>query len=123
MNLDFYCPLHILGTGNPLSIISYTMAGADSFDGLEWCQTVVDHDTGKLFHFQQWDLFRYQTEYGKDDTLCYVFAVLMHNLKFFRNFMHGLHESIVAEADVDFLKMYTSDEHAMLLLNAINEYE
>jgi queuine/archaeosine tRNA-ribosyltransferase len=35
--LDFYCPLHLLGTGNPVSIIAYTIAGADSFDGLEWC--------------------------------------------------------------------------------------
>ena len=47
--IGFYCPLHLLGTGNPLSIIAYTMAGADSFDGLEWCQTVVDHESGKLF--------------------------------------------------------------------------
>ena len=61
--LGFYCPLHLLGTGNPLSIAVYAMAGADSFDGLEWCQTVVDHQTGKLFHFQQWDLFKDQTDW------------------------------------------------------------
>ena len=51
--LDVYCPLHLLGTGNPISIVAYALAGADSFDGLEWCQTVVDHKTGKLLHFQQ----------------------------------------------------------------------
>lgn len=54
--LGFYCPLHLLGTGNPLSMIAYAMAGADSFDGLEWCQVVVDHKSATLFHFQQWDL-------------------------------------------------------------------
>lgn len=30
--------LHLLGTGNPISILVYAIAGADSFDGLEWCQ-------------------------------------------------------------------------------------
>jgi len=29
--LGVYCPLHLLGTGNPLSIAAYSMAGADSF--------------------------------------------------------------------------------------------
>ena len=28
--LGFYCPLHLLGTGNPLSMIAYAMAGADT---------------------------------------------------------------------------------------------
>ena len=46
--LGTYYPVHLLGTGNPLSIITYAFAGADSFDGLEWCQTTVDHDTGKI---------------------------------------------------------------------------
>ena len=63
--LQVYCPLHLLGTGNPLSIVAYALAGADSFDGLEWCQTTVDYETGKLLHFHQWDLIRHQTTWGK----------------------------------------------------------
>ena len=45
-----YYPLHLLGTGNPLSILIYSICGADSFDGLEWCQTTVDYNTGLLYH-------------------------------------------------------------------------
>src|SRR3972149_6489820 len=45
-----YFPLHILGTGNPLSLLIFAACGADSFDGLEWCQTSVDHITGRLYH-------------------------------------------------------------------------
>ena len=55
--LGKYYPLHLLGTGNPLSMIALATAGADSFDGLEWCRTVADYDTGFLFHFQQFDFF------------------------------------------------------------------
>lgn len=31
--------LHVLGTGNPISAAILSYAGADFFDGLEWCRT------------------------------------------------------------------------------------
>lgn len=43
--------LHILGAGNPLSCACFALAGADSFDGLEWCRTIADWDM-RLSHFQ-----------------------------------------------------------------------
>ena len=52
-----YFPLHLLGLGNPLSMIALAAAGADSFDGLEWCRTVADYHSGHLFHFQQFECF------------------------------------------------------------------
>lgn len=55
--LGKYYPLHLLGTGNPLSMVALAAAGADSFDGLEWCRTVADYANGSLFHFQQFDFF------------------------------------------------------------------
>jgi queuine/archaeosine tRNA-ribosyltransferase len=55
--LGKYYPLHILGTGNPLSIVALAAAGADVFDGLEWCRTVAEYTTGRLFHFQHFDCF------------------------------------------------------------------
>jgi len=117
--MEMYCPLHLLGTGNPLSIIAYAMAGADSFDGLEWCQTVVDHETGKLFHFQQWDLFCHQTEWGQNNALPYIQSVLMHNLAFYERFMANLHEAVRDEATEAFLGRYATEDQAALLLQAI----
>ena len=117
--LEVYCPLHLLGTGNPLSIIAYAMAGADSFDGLEWCQTVVDHETGKLFHFQQWDLFRHQTEWGQNHSLPYIQSVLMHNLEFYEQFMADLHESIADNTAEVLLRRFATNDQAALLLHAI----
>lgn len=117
--LGIYCPLHLLGTGNPLSIAVYAMAGADCFDGLGWCQTVVDHETGKLFHFQQWDLFKDQTDWGSNGALPYIQSALMHNLEFYRAFMSGLREALINDAGETFLRRYATDGQAALLMDAI----
>ena len=52
----FYQPIHILGTGNPISIAALAACGADSFDGLEWCRTAANYEANSLMHFQQFDL-------------------------------------------------------------------
>lgn len=57
-DLDTYQPLHILGTGNPISIAALSACGADSFDGLEWCRTAANYETHNLLHFQQFDLLK-----------------------------------------------------------------
>ena len=55
--LGKYYPLHLLGAGNPISIFAFASAGADSFDGLEWCRTVADYENDRLFHFSHFDCF------------------------------------------------------------------
>ena len=89
--------LHLLGTGNPTSIALYANAGADSFDGLEWCQTVVDHETALLHHFSQGDFFKSQTKWG-DSDVSYVPRTLAHNLTFYADWMKRLANAI-AEND------------------------
>jgi len=84
-----YVGLHLLGTGNPISIALYSWAGADSFDGLEWCQTVIDHDTGLLFHLSQSDFFQHQTVWG-DGELSFQARTLAHNLTFYADWMQRL---------------------------------
>lgn len=88
-----YVGLHLLGTGNPISIALYSWAGADSFDGLEWCQTVVDHDTGLLFHLSQSDFFRQQTTWGEGD-LSFQARTLAHNLTFYTDWIQRLRQSV-----------------------------
>jgi queuine/archaeosine tRNA-ribosyltransferase len=86
-------PLHLLGTGNPISILIYSLCGADLFDGLEWCQTVVNSKTGHLFHFAQKELLPCDCEYCKSD-LPYSLQTLGHNLKFMQTFISSLQQSI-----------------------------
>ena len=89
-----YVVLHLLGTGNPISIALYSAMGADSFDGLEWCQTVVDHESGLLYHLSQADFFAGQTAWGDDDKLSFQARTLAHNLEFFSDWMRRLRDAV-----------------------------
>ncbi|TAK91196.1 MAG: hypothetical protein EPO06_05435 [Burkholderiaceae bacterium] len=89
-----YVALHLLGTGNPISIALYSAMGADSFDGLEWCQTVVDHDTALLFHLSQADFFAAQTRWS-DAGLSFHARTLAHNLEFYSVWMQGLRTAML----------------------------
>jgi hypothetical protein len=42
-------------------VLIYSLAGASSFDGLEWNRTVVDFETARLHHRQHYDFFEHQT--------------------------------------------------------------
>ncbi len=100
-----YIALHLLGTGNPISIALYALAGADSFDGLEWCQTVVDHETALLFHLTHADFFRAQTEWG-DGDLSFQARTLAHNLEFYFDWMNKLRGALITGQAVDFCRAH-----------------
>lgn len=99
-----YIGLHLLGTGNPISIALYAWAGADSFDGLEWCQTAVDHDTGQLFHLSQSDFFRKQTGWG-DEGLSFHPRTLAHNLTFYADWMQRLRQAVYEDNVINFCRL------------------
>lgn len=102
--LGRYVILHLLGTGNPISITLYSAVGADSFDGLEWCQTVVDHETGLLYHLSQADFFAGQTAWGDDDKLSFQVRTLAHNLEFFADWMRRLRDAVNQNRLADFCR-------------------
>ena len=93
--LDKYQPLHILGTGNPISMMLYTFAGADSFDGLDWCQTVVDFEKGTLHHPLHLDLYKHQSTWGGNSDIGFFTRCYLHNLEFYENWMVLLHKSLM----------------------------
>lgn len=102
-DLPFYQPIHLLGTGNPWSVAVLAAAGADSFDGLEWCRVAVDHDSGRLHHYQHFDFFRYQAELSDSPitkaalrmrSVTFPAKVAFHNLDYFSR----LSEDLVAAA-------------------------
>ncbi|WP_374605480.1 hypothetical protein [Niveibacterium sp.] len=101
--LDRYVAVHLLGTGNPISIALYSAMGADSFDGLEWCQTVVDHDTALLYHLSQADFFAKQTAWS-EAGLSFQARTLVHNLEFYASWMQRLRAAIANETVVDFCR-------------------
>ena len=99
-----YVGLHLLGTGNPISIALYSIAGADSFDGLEWCQTVVDHETATLFHLTHADFFKLQTQWGDSDWPFHV-RTLAHNLEFYSDWVRRLRKAIHDGNGIEFCRI------------------
>lgn len=101
--LPFYQPIHLLGTGNPWSIAVLAAAGADTFDGLEWCRVVADMASDRLHHFQHYDFFTYQTDVADspvarlalaDDKVDFAGKAAFHNIDYYTNFMKDLRESV-----------------------------
>lgn len=104
--LGVYQTIHILGTGNPLSMLAYYFAGADSFDGLDWCQTVVDFETGTLHHPLHLDLYKHQSEYGAEESLSFHTRCYLHNLEFYSTWTDKLQSIQTPEAMDDLLQQY-----------------
>ena len=114
--LGYYQPFHILGTGNPVSIALLSYAGADSFDGLEWCRTAIDRKTGLLYHHQQYDFFRHQTKTmaqfdtvrkaEEDEGVSLMLKMALHNLDFLHGWMSELRNNLRGEKITDMLSFY-----------------
>jgi queuine/archaeosine tRNA-ribosyltransferase len=116
--LPYYQPLHILGTGNPWSLAVLTAAGADTFDGLEWCRMAVDRDKNRLHHFQHYDFFKYQTEYADssiarnayyDPGVDFAGKVAFHNLDYFTYYINMLREYADDKMEAFFLRITDTD--------------
>jgi hypothetical protein len=131
--LGFYQPLHLLGTGNPLSIAVFSAVGADWFDGLEWCRTAADSNTGRLYHLQQYDFFGWQSELAAEspivreavssEEIAFAGKVVFHNLEFFRVWMKELRTDLHSGKVERFLtdKLPLGKESMQLLEKAVPE--
>jgi len=102
-SIGTYYPLHLLGTGNPHSVLLFTAAGADSFDGLEWCQTVADPENGLLRHFQQRELLHKTVGYADDEG--YDEGTLIHNLTFYSTWIAQLQAALASDSMSECLRL------------------
>jgi queuine/archaeosine tRNA-ribosyltransferase len=93
-----YCPIHILGTGNPRSLLLFVAAGADSFDGLEWCQTAVDCESYSLHHLSHVDLFWHQSPFGALSGTAPAARALAHNLWFYESWMKRIRAALATDS-------------------------
>jgi len=114
-----YYSLHILGAGNPLSVLVYSACGADSFDGLDWCQTVVDHTTARLYHTMQLDFFAHQTQFGTVNEMSYFARASAHNLLFYKNWMMNIQKQILVGSLNELLDRFVPSETISNLRRAL----
>lgn len=121
--LEYYQPLHILGTGNPLSMMVYAFVGADSFDGLDWCQTVVDYESATLHHPLHLDLYKEQSQWGAETEMDFLARCYLHNLEFYTAWMEKiqgmsaisdkqsmLDKYLPTSASIDFIKLLNIEQ-------------
>jgi len=108
-------PLHLLGTGNPISILVYSVCGADMYDGLEWCKNVVNPDTGHLFHFVQKDLVDCNCDACKAKDTLYPFQTMAHNLNFYEKFLREVRDSFKENNFDEILEQYLGKEKSSLV--------
>lgn len=114
-SLGRYYPLHLLGTGNPLSMAAFAVAGADLFDGLEWCRTVADYRTGALYHFQQFDMVgeaclgRIRDErirtIARNPDVPYTTRALAYNVDFFEDWARTMRDLVHSAQQEALLRM------------------
>lgn len=116
-----YYPLHLLGTGNPLSILIYSICGADSFDGLEWCQTTINHDTGLLYHFQQREFFKLDPKLQKISGLPYTQLTLVSNLIFYNKWMNKINKGFLNNNIMEIVDAYLPNQMVALLKKKLPE--
>ena len=105
--LHYYQPVHVLGTGDPIAIALLTAAGADSFDGLEWCRFVLDSRSSRLYPIQNYDFFKWQDEISligsrledtrNEQQLTWLGKIAVHNVEFYVNFMRKLRRALADE--------------------------
>jgi len=50
--------IHVLGSGDPISIALYTYCGADTFDRLDWSEMVFERNELRIVNLSQLELLR-----------------------------------------------------------------
>jgi queuine/archaeosine tRNA-ribosyltransferase len=125
-----YRAIHLLGTGNPITLAILAAAGADVFDGLEWCRTAIDHDTARLHHPQHFDFFMDHCKFSEfenvrtftsDTTRDFRLRLLVHNLDFFHRWMTDLRSFLECGRVKEFLGMYLSEQTMAKLESSLPE--
>lgn len=119
--LPYYQAIHLLGTGNPWSIAVLVAAGADTFDGLEWCRFSIDRKENRLHHFQHFDFLKDSGErtpfldmVDADPNIEYAGQVALYNLEYYKEFGDMMRSLIITkDAEIfamGILRIFTSHD-------------
>ena len=104
--------LHILGCGDPRSILAFSYCGVDSFDSTDWAKRVMNpsnHSSHHLSHLNLIDCTCYvctSSKFGGD----YYEKVLLHNLLYYQLFMDNIQSLIQNDILRDYLVEHIGDK-------------
>lgn len=104
-------PLHILGAGNPISILIYTFSGADMYDAIDWSNSFIDPKTAQRFDFSHRDLVECYCKACKMKKVPYNYQTAIHNLLFYLEFFDGIRDSVRNEKLDQILVKYLGEKN------------
>lgn len=94
-------PIHLFGADDPLSLVIYSAAGADLFDGLAWStdfvntETMTRHDVGHASMCPAWRSFAKKSKADLDDPHVVLGLTLEWNLARFDDLMAGIRHAVL----------------------------
>jgi queuine/archaeosine tRNA-ribosyltransferase len=114
--------LHILGCGNPLSMLLFSYCGADTFDSLDWMKYVINPDPNSLLinDFSHLPLLNCKCricDTPKQKSADYLEKVLLHNLVFYQGFIVQIQSLIKHDNLENYLRVHFGDN----IINQVNE--
>lgn len=96
--------LHLLGCGDPVSLILFIFFGVDSFDSLDWLRSVVDPKELRMRHLSHIGLINCDCPYCSSSNYSTFFKALLHNLYFYSRFLENIRKRIADDEIADFVK-------------------
>ena len=98
--------LHVLGCGNPISIVLFALGGADSFDSIDWSRWTLDLRTLEFTDFALLPLMECKCKVCTIRNIDSTLRVLLHNLLFYQEFLQELQQVIMYQDELKFLQKY-----------------
>lgn len=95
--------LHILGCGNPLSLLLFSYCGANMFDSLEWIKYVIDQNRLTTNDFSHLELINCECAICSGTKRSFTEKVLLHNLLFYQNYVLKIQSLIRRNEIFEFL--------------------
>jgi len=96
-NNDCQNLLHVLGCGNPKSMLLFSYCGADSFDSLDWLKHVInpaDHSVHDFSHLELLNCKCHVCTASAYKVADYLEKALLHSLLYYRIFVDHLQSLI-----------------------------
>jgi queuine/archaeosine tRNA-ribosyltransferase len=95
--------LHMLGCGNPLSMLLFSYCGVDIFDSQDWAEHVINRDGLTINDFSQLELLNCSCRICSGAERNYAKKALLHNLLFYQDFVMQIQSLIKNNAISGFL--------------------
>ncbi len=113
--------IHILGCGNLISMVLYSLAGADSFDSVDWSRWLLDRRNCKFSDIGHISLLDCECRVCSRSNLEGITKAIYHNLYFYQDFLSSFRDSIKGKSESKFLRRYLAENIVSKIVKLFND--